>query len=282
MSAEDAQAMLMQAPADDAPFEPAKPDVEAELAALQAELDAADTKGKKLAVATKAPARVEAVIEGAMPEAAATVKATLTQQGDAFIAPPGTNVVHVEGAAALKEALDTVRKEAPATKPAGLNYHIDMGEFRDDIKVSSVNLDDCMMQQAGLRAYHGEQAAYADRQYAQLKLRHEIVEAKIYDQVRKKLLADGEKVTEKMVENAVKQNPEWAQSKMRVIEAETIANVRRACTDALKDRKDMLVQLGADRREEGKGQLRIMEADSAHRDKRAAADAAVASRLRKD
>lgn len=233
--------------------------VDADMAALEAELASSTATNPPGSFATAATSELK----------------------ELFAKGPLGEAKRIEGLAALEAAQATVDHEVKSATPPKkkeLNYYIDMAQFRDDIKVSATNLDDCMMQQAGLRAYHGEQAALADAQHSRLKLRFEVVEASLYDRHRKALAAVGEKVTEKMVENAVKLDPEYVAAKNRVIEAETIAAVRRACTEALKDRKDMLVQLGADRREEGKGQLRILETESNHKALRERAAAAVANR----
>jgi hypothetical protein len=145
-------------------------------------------------------------------------------------------------------------------KTAKLNYYVDISRFNSDTKLTEATLDKAMMEQSGLRAFYGSQAAQAEAQHARLKIRFEVLEAKLYDEHRKVLAAGTEKVTEKMVENAVKLDPRWLKGKNAVVEADTIASVNKSLVIALADRKDMLVQLGADRREEFKGGVRIMAA----------------------
>ena len=145
--------------------------------------------------------------------------------------------------------------EKPATK---LNFYVDVNEFNRDTKLTEATLDTAMMEQAALRAFYGTQAAQAEAQHARLKVRFDVLEAKLYDEHRKELAASGEKVTEKMVENAVKLDPRWIQGKNTVIEAETIASVNKSLVISLADRRDMMIQLGADRREEFKGGVRIL------------------------
>jgi hypothetical protein len=140
----------------------------------------------------------------------------------------------------------------------GLNYYVDVSDFRRDTRVTESNLDACMMEQAGLRAYYGAQAANAEAQASRLKVTFEILEAQLYDKQRKALAVAYEKVTEKMVENAVKVDPKWSKAKNRLIEADTIAAINKSLVESIKDRRDMIIQLGADRREEFKGQTRIM------------------------
>lgn len=141
---------------------------------------------------------------------------------------------------------------------ARLNFYVDVNQFNRDTKLTEATLDNAMMEQAGLRAYYGTQAAQAEAQHARLKVRFEVLEAKLYDEHRKALGAGGEKVTEKMVENAVKLDPRWAKAKNTLVEAETIASINKSLVISLADRRDMMIQLGADRREEFKGGVRIL------------------------
>lgn len=151
-----------------------------------------------------------------------------------------------------------------ATPTAGLKYFVDVEAFKRQTDLDETNLDRSAMEQSGLRAYYGAQAAYAEGQAAQVKAKFEILEAKIYNEIRNKLAVGGEKVTEKMVENAVKLDPRWQAAKMAVIDAATIAEVNKGLTFALADRREMLIQLCSDRRKDFEGQLRIkQEADLA-------------------
>lgn len=167
---------------------------------------------------------------------------------------------------AIAEAQSQIEKmveEASSAPTAAATAHhqpkffVDVGQFRRDIAVGETNMDQAMMQQAGLRAFYGAQAAYAEGHANTLKAKFEILEAKLYDEHEKLLVAEGKKATVVQIEAAVKRDPRWFAGKSKVIEAEAIANVNKSLTFALADRRDMLIQLGSDRREEFKGQLRI-------------------------
>ena len=140
-----------------------------------------------------------------------------------------------------------------------LRHYVDPSKFRTETAISEATLDQCMTEQAGLRAYYGAEAAHAEAQAARTKATFELLEAQLYDKHRRILATSGEKTTEKMIENAVRLDPAWIHGKNRLIEAETISNVNRALVFSLVDRKDMLTQLGNDRRGERAGQLRILE-----------------------
>lgn len=237
---------------------------EDELANLQAELDASEKLTEAVALAKK----VKEAATKAFPEAAAKVAEELTPE---VLEEAKQRVIAKEEPVA-KPVADLVPEEptssdytiAPKKKAPSLQFYLDVDSFKKDISVSENNLDNAMMQQAGLFAYHAAEAARAEAQYARVKLRFDVVEARLYDRHRKALAAAGEKVTEKMVENAVKMDADFLAAKNLVIEAEMLAAFNKGAVEALKHRKDMIVQLGADRREETKGQTRISVADASH------------------
>lgn len=150
-------------------------------------------------------------------------------------------------------------ESSTSTTPGGLQYHIDVTEFRNETRITNATLDECMIEQNGLRAFYSAAAARSEAQASRLKAKFDVIEATLYDQHRKTFLANGEKATEKMVENAVKADPRWLKGKNTLIDADTIASINKGLVESLRDRATMLVQLGADRRDEMKGGLRTME-----------------------
>jgi hypothetical protein len=161
--------------------------------------------------------------------------------------------------AAVNIADNVTMTPNPNPRPAPLLQHsIDVSEFKAETAVSDINLNDAMMKQSSLRATYGELAARAEAQASRVKVQVEVKEAELYDTHRKLLASTGEKVTEKAVENAVKMDKKWLALQNRKIDADTIADINKSLVRSLEDRRDMIIQLGADRREEGKGQVRIM------------------------
>lgn len=196
---------------------------------------------------TSAPAPVEAPAPAPAPAVVVPIKPTLA------VVPPSS----------APETDDHNDRPAPTQPRAALQFSIDMAAFKAETAVSDTNLDQAFMEQSSLRATYAEQAARAEAQADRVKMRFEVKEAELYDKHRKAIATSGEKATEKAVENAVKLDPAWATAKNAVIEAETIAAIlKNAVVGSLNDRRDMLIQLGADRREDGKGALRILERDN--------------------
>jgi predicted CoA-binding protein len=67
----------------------------------------------------------------------------------------------------------------------------------------------------------------------------------------------GSKITEKSVEAEVKLHPEYIKVVVAYNEADAMLDMIKAALEAFKQRRDMLIQLGASQREEMKGELRM-------------------------
>lgn len=146
----------------------------------------------------------------------------------------------------------------PEAKRTPLLYYIDASEYNEVVRISEVELDRCMIEQNSLRAYYGVLAAKAEAQATRVKTRFEVLEATLYNDVRAKLSGLDAKVTEKMIENAIKIDPRWLKGKNLLSEAEEIAQTNKILAEALRDRASMLMQLGADRRDDFKGEMRTL------------------------
>lgn len=266
-----------------------------ELAALEAELAASQDAAPEPVVAPPAPAPAEvpvsapvapvAVAVAPAPTPAAVAERRVILNEDGSVKQPALGAAGpfpfdakntaVFGAGSPAE--DTMPLPTPtptAPKKPPLNYYVDVDQFRRDTRVTEATLDSAMFEQSGLRAYYGTMAANAEAQAARMKAKFEVVEATLYDHHRKQMAASGEKTTEKMVENAVRLDPRWINAKNLLIESETIASINKCLVESLKDRRDMIIQLGADRRDEYKGAARVLAEQQDRDDIRARAIAA--------
>lgn len=226
---------------------------EDDLASLQAELEVEQAEAESVPAASVAETLPAAAVE------ALTKNGTAIDEQEAYIPLEGKTIT------VTMPPREEPRRPTEATGPGNLQHYIDVDQFRTDTRVSEANLDQCMIEQNGLRAWYGAVAARAEAQAARVKAKFEVVEATLYDHHRKELAKSGEKTTEKMVENAVKLDPRWLKAKNMVIEAETIATINKGLVESIKDRRDMIIQLGADRRDEYKGAARVL-AEQGQRD----------------
>jgi hypothetical protein len=255
-------------------------DPDDELAALEAELNAAPTT---------ATTTTETTVRAVQPVA--------EERGLSFIpgevlVDPATEIEEpaIGAAGALADA-GLIKDGKPVFDPrtafavedplAGGQYYTDPTKFRVETSISDVDLDRCMIEQNGLRSFYGTNAARAEAQAGRMKVKFEVIEAKLYEEQRRLAAEDGEKITEKMLENRVKSTPMWLKAKLAVIDAQGISDINRALVESLKDRKDMLVQLGADRRGELQGATRVMASRDAATNERERATAAAQQAFQK-
>lgn len=148
-----------------------------------------------------------------------------------------------------------------AARPS-LKFAPNTEKYKEDVAVRETDLDNCMIQQSSHRVFYGALAAQAEGQADALKSRFDVMEARLFHKHRSELAKGTEKVTEKLVENAVKMDPLWIAGKEAVIEAQTIASINRAVVMGFVDRRDMLIQLCSDRRSEAQGALRLLQKEA--------------------
>jgi len=152
-----------------------------------------------------------------------------------------------------------------------LEEFIDQEQLKQDISFSPDNLTDAFMQQAALFAYYATLSARAQHQADKRKHALEIVEAKAGLQIREAMAAKKEKVTEGIITSRVQLNDVVVKATSDYNEAKMIAALCKSTTEAFSQKRDMLIQSGADQRGERKGELRMnaISGDSAGMGQRA-------------
>lgn len=134
---------------------------------------------------------------------------------------------------------------------------IDPDKLVSDAVLEGANINDTFITQSGLMAYYGMLAARAAGQAARFKLRRDAVKAKVASAFRT-AAADG---NGKMTENALSEKVEKDPRVLEILEAYALAiqveAETKAAVEALRHRKDMIVQLGVAERDEQKGELRM-------------------------
>lgn len=150
---------------------------------------------------------------------------------------------------------------------------IDADTLKKDLAYSASDLTSAMMDQASMFAHYGVLAADASRQVDNFKFLLEQAEAAVYRKVRDAAVANGEKVTEVLLDKQVSRNPKIIALKKALNEAKQIESVGKTAVESFRHRRDMLVQHGLISREEMKGELsiaakRIHEEELEHTTKR--------------
>ena len=134
---------------------------------------------------------------------------------------------------------------------------IDYSEFVRDTNIGT-DLDSAFKSQASLFAFYAGKYHKASLQADKFETLMKIAEAKIGKDFRDLSAKEGTKITEKMVEAHVITQPAYIKAKMQYHEARGISDLVKNCLDSLRQRRDMLIQLGANEREERKGDMAMM------------------------
>jgi hypothetical protein len=137
--------------------------------------------------------------------------------------------------------------------------YIDADQLRRDVAINENDLSSAMSTQASLFTYYSELNVRAKRQVNNLELLVEIAEGKAAKKLREQAVSLGEKPVQARIDKEVLIDSSVIQAKRALNEAKHVASLCQAAVDALRQRRDMLVQMGNDRREDKKGELRIIE-----------------------
>lgn len=136
---------------------------------------------------------------------------------------------------------------------------IDATQLKEDMAYSLADLTSAMASQASLFVYYGTLHAKAAKQLDDLEMLLEIAESKVYRTLRDAAIAAGEKPSVAHLEKEVQAHKKVVEFKRAVNEAKQIEAVAKTAVEAMKQRRDMLIQHGASEREDRKGELRVME-----------------------
>lgn len=134
---------------------------------------------------------------------------------------------------------------------------IDPDKFETDITVDGMMINDAFINQAGLTAYYGALLASAGEQSSKMKVLRDATIAKVGQEIREAAAAEKRKVTEASIGEEVTLDPRVQAIRLAYDAANRVESECYAAIEALKSRRDMLIQMGASAREEKKGDIRI-------------------------
>ena len=134
---------------------------------------------------------------------------------------------------------------------------IDQTELKSDIAFNEDDIQVAFMNQASLFVHYAQKAHKARFQSDSLKNKIDVLESRLDGQIRKAAASDGVKLTESAIASMIKSDPEHIKATQMYLEARTIADLCKDVLEAFRHRRDMLVQFGADVRQEREGELRM-------------------------
>lgn len=133
-------------------------------------------------------------------------------------------------------------------------------EFARDVKINVHDLSKHFCEQATLFAYYATKAHQAQTFADGKKQLMGVANAQIAKSIRDEAAAEGKKITEAAIAQAIEIHPDYVRARRTYNEAQGIADLAKTYLEALKQRRDMLIQLGAKQRDEMKGDMSMKAA----------------------
>lgn len=121
-----------------------------------------------------------------------------------------------------------------------------------------------MMRQPGLFAYYASVAATCERAVHRMETTIEVLSARLERRFRDEAAVSGIKTTESQLKSLVNTDRKIVELKLKLNEAEENLALSKAGAEAFRHRRDMLVQLAFNYREEDKGKMMVSGGGHAH------------------
>lgn len=142
-----------------------------------------------------------------------------------------------------------------------------------DVQINSAAISEAFYDQASLFLHYATLEARAAHQVDKCKQLLKIVEARVDKMIRDEAAEDGKKLTESMIDKEIQRHPKIVDMTKSLNEARMQLSLVEGVVEAMRHRRDMLVQIGANTRIEMQGEMRLAisdakkEADAAQRDR---------------
>ena len=150
-------------------------------------------------------------------------------------------------------------------KRDGVVYYIDPARLKRDVAFSPHNIDDAMMTHASKFVHYAVQSSMARGQFERMKAAFEILESKLDGEHRTVLKEENPKTTEAQIRAAVVADARWKAANARLIETRTVYELAQDAKEAFTMRRDTLLQVAKNVREERGGEMRLREIQEDHK-----------------
>ena len=128
-------------------------------------------------------------------------------------------------------------------------------EIADDVGFDEAHLDDNMVRQPSLVAHYGRLLAEAQFDMDTAKQKLEITESKAAHQLREDANEEGKKISEAQINSTLPTVPSVVKARMTYNRAKADYEGMKHTFEALRHKKDMMVQIGVNRRTEVEGKI---------------------------
>lgn len=128
-------------------------------------------------------------------------------------------------------------------------------EIAEDVGFDEAHLDDNMVQQPSLVAHYGRLLAESQYDMDTAKQKMEIAESKAAHALREEANDEGKKISEAQINSTLPTVPSVVKARMQYNRAKADHEGMKTTFEALRHKKDMMVQIGVNRRTEIEGKI---------------------------
>jgi len=129
-----------------------------------------------------------------------------------------------------------------------LKDRTDIPDLNDDAGIDQNNLNEGLIQQPAILARWLELHVDAQEILRRSKMRRAIIEAQVFTKIKRVAFKNGEKITETAAKEKVKLEEEWQTAQSDYIGVHKDVDYLAAGLEMLRQKKDMLMSLGANLR----------------------------------
>lgn len=134
---------------------------------------------------------------------------------------------------------------------------VDVEQMRADVGFSDVDLSGAMLEHSSLFAHYTVLSAKATHQYNNFKMLVELQVSKLDKEIRDEAVEKGQKLTEAKILSMIKADSRYVQAQKALNEASMAMDIGRGAVESFRHRRDMLVQIGKDARDERAAKVAI-------------------------
>lgn len=132
---------------------------------------------------------------------------------------------------------------------------VDLSEFNAHVSINTADLSSAMAEQAALAAHYGRLLAEAAYQTSVFKIRRNAVEANVIREMRENYEKAGTKMSETRLNTEVLIDTRYVKAQRDYAKAQYEEELAKNAFEAIRQRRDMLIQMGLSDREDRKGEL---------------------------
>ena len=149
-----------------------------------------------------------------------------------------------------------------APKKISVKQYVTADEIKKDSAINPSDLSQAMMDQPGLTAHYGTQLALAEFQENKVRQLRDARAAVADNRIRERVREESGKITEAAIEKEIDRHPSVIQAQSALNEAKLVVGIAKGAVEAMKHRRDMLIQMGAQARAEMEGEIRIRSSEA--------------------